>query len=47
MRSELFRLNYVIEHIEWTKDYQKQEDKLMAEVKTRAEFLEAIKVENG
>lgn len=44
VRSDLFRINYTLEHLEWTADYDKEEQKLKAEVKNRQEFLEAIKV---
>ena len=47
VRSEFFRVNYIVEHIQWVKEYQEEEKKLMGETKSRQEFLEAIKVQTG
>lgn len=47
VRSELFRLNYTVEHLKWVKEYEEKEKKLMSEIKGRNEFLEAIKVHTG
>lgn len=47
VRSDFFRVNYVVEHLDWSKEYEKEEKKLKSEVKSRAEFLEAIQVETG
>jgi len=29
VRSDFFRVNYIVEHLEWTQDYEKEDKKLM------------------
>ena len=36
VRSDFFRVNYIVEHLEWTKSYEKEQQKLMSEVKSRS-----------
>ena len=36
VRSEFFRINYTIEHLQWIKEYDQEDKKLLSEVKTRA-----------
>ena len=47
LRSDFFRVNYILEHLKWTKEYDQRQQKLMQEVRPWSEFLEAIKVETG
>jgi hypothetical protein len=35
----MFRTNYTLEHLQWTKEYDENEKKLISEVPTRNEFL--------
>lgn len=41
----MFRMNYTLEYLEWTKEYDENEKKLMSEVPPRNQFLDAIKVD--
>jgi heme/copper-type cytochrome/quinol oxidase subunit 4 len=44
VRSDMFRINYTFEHLQWTKEYDDKDKKLMSSVRPRNEFLAAIKV---